>query len=180
MLKRVKWMGAIALVSVLGLVGCREEPEGWTPVLEQTSTTFLQTHTERALEMTRAARRSLPDEPERAIAELDEVSGVLEELLEFYLPIFEARELTYNAYRELYLGRPRESGRILDEVESILGQVAKRDPRYYRAVETPLEHVEKAQLALDVGSPEARDALNTLASELNFLVLKGELVLTEG
>lgn len=174
-----KWVGVTALVAGCGLGGCQREPEGWTPVLEQTSTAFLQSHTQNALDEVRNARRLLPTEPERAIEPLDEASAVLDELLGFYLPILEARELTYNAYRELYLGRPDDSERALDDVESILREVAKRDPRYYRALETPLEHAEKAKLSLEAGLAEAQQTLNALANELNFMVLKGDLVLTE-
>lgn len=174
-----QWVGVTALVALCGLGGCRKEPEGWIPVLEQTSTDFLQNHTGRALDEVRQARRLLPAEPDRAIEALDQADVVLEELLGFYLPIFEARELTYNAYRELYLGRRAESERALGDVEGILHQVAKRDSRYYRAVEGPLEHAEKAKLSLEAGSAEARETLNALANELNFIVLKGDLVLTE-
>lgn len=179
-MKRVEWVAVILLIAVLGCGGCRQEPEGWTPVLEQTSTKFLRTQVEEAREDTLAARRMVPDEPLRAIEKLDEAALVLDELLDFYLPIFEARELTYNAYRELYLGRPAQSLRALDEVESILEQVAKRDRRYHRAVQTPREHTEKAKLALETDSLDAQEALNVLAKELNFIALKGEMMLTDG
>lgn len=179
--RRSAWVGAIAVVTLVGAGACREEPKGWTPVLEQTSTTFLQTLTERAMEKVRAARQAVSDEPRQAIATLDEADAVLQELLEFYLPIFEARELTYNAYRELYLGRADDSARIIGEVESHLHSVAKRDPRFHRAVLKPLEHAEAARLALESGvSEEGQQALDVLANELNFLILKGDLVLAEG
>lgn len=178
MLRRI-WMPTIAVVALLGVAGCRADPEGWTPVLEQTSTTFLETQTERALERTRAARGMLPGQPERAMENLDQASGTLEDLLEYYLPILKARELAYNAYRELYLGRPGESIRALDEVESILLEVATVDARFERAVREPLAHTETAKRALETDSSEARQALVVLASELNFMVLKGDLVLTK-
>ncbi len=170
----------MAVLALYGFAGCRAEPDGWIPVLEQTSTTFLQRQTERALETTRAAQGMLPGEPRRAMSMLDDAGSMLEELLHFYLPLFEARELTYNAYREFYLGRPGQSIDRLNEVESILREMAWRDERYYRAVQEPLGHVEKSRLALESGSPEARQTLSALASELNFLVLKGDLVLSEG
>lgn len=46
-----KWVGVTARVASCGLGGCQREPEGWIPVLEQTSTVFPQSRTERALDL---------------------------------------------------------------------------------------------------------------------------------
>ena len=48
-----------------------------------------------------------------------------------------------------------------------------------REMEQPLETLEDARAALDVDSDEATEALRTLAARLNFLLLRGGLVLNE-
>ncbi|MFQ5526991.1 MAG: hypothetical protein ACE5GX_12120 [Thermoanaerobaculia bacterium] len=169
-----------ASLLVLALAGCNREPEGWTPVLEQTSTAFLKTETEEIASRVRLAQADLPVNPEKAAAELAEAEDGLDHLLTYYLPVLDARERAYNAYRHYELGRSKETERELDEVEPILLAIAESGHGHLlRAMEEPLETLEDARAALDVDSDEATEALRTLATRLNFLLLRGGLVLNE-
>ena len=98
----------------------------------------------------------------------------------YYLPVLDARERTYNAYRHYQLGKTRETERELDQVETILMKIAETgDGHLLRAMEEPLETLEDARAALHVDSEEATKALRTLAIRLNFLLVRGGLVLNE-
>jgi hypothetical protein len=102
----------------------------------------------------------------------------LDHLLRYYLPLLDARERSYNAYRHFYLGETDQTLRELDEIEALLLGVSELDDgRLLDEMQDPLEKVEDARAALRVGSGQAADDLEALATTLNFLVLKGELVL---
>lgn len=165
-------------LTILAGVACGRAPEGWTPVLEETSTTFLKTDTEAVAEHVRAAKALLPPEAEEAAAELAEAQVGLDHLLDYYLPLLEARERAYNAYRHFHLGESDQTLQELEAVESILTAVgASGDGRLLHEVEEPLEQIEDARAALGVDAELASKAIQELATRLNFLLVKGGLVL---
>ena len=162
----------------LAIVGCSRAPESWLPVLEESSTTFLVTETEAVASRVRSARSHLPANPEDAAADLAAAEDGLDHLLTYYLPLLEARERAYNAYRHFYLGKTEQTARELDEVEAILITVAEAGHGHLlRAMEEPLERLEDARAALEGDTAAAKEALQALATRLNFLLLKGRLVL---
>ena len=57
-------------LGALAIAGCSRAPEGWTPVLEESSTTFLKTETEAVASRVRSARSHLPANPEDAAVDL--------------------------------------------------------------------------------------------------------------
>jgi hypothetical protein len=167
-------------LAAMANVGCSREPESWIPVLEESSTAFLKTETEAVASRVRSARSQLPVNPEDAAADLAAAEDGLDHLLTYYLPLLEARERAYNAYRHFYLGKAEETARELDEVEAILMTVAEAGPGHpLRAMEEPLERLEDARVALGVDTGEAAEALQALANRLNYLLLKGRLVLAD-
>ena len=168
-----------AVLTLLALAGCNRTPAGWTPVLEETSTGFLKTETEEVASRVRLAQADLPANPEKAAAELAKAEAGLDRLLTYYLPVLDARERAYNAYRHYQLGSSKETERELDEVEAILMSIAETEHGHLlRAMEEPLETLEDSRAALDVDSDEATRQLRTLAIRLNNLLLRGGLVLS--
>jgi shikimate kinase len=167
--------GALAL---LAGGGCSREPKSWIPVMEETSTAFLVTEAETIATRVRSASAQLPADPEAAAADLAKAQNGLDHLLAYYLPLLEARERAYNAYRHFYLGRTEQTLAELDEVEAILMRVAEADQgRLVREMEVPLEKIEDARVALGGNAQEATEALQALATRLTFLLLRGGLVL---
>lgn len=167
-------------LTLLALAGCNRAPAGWTPVLEETSTTSLRTETEDVASRVRLAQANLLADPEKAAAELAKADDSLDHLLTYYLPVLDARERAYNAYRHYQLGKIKQTERELGEVETILMGIAESgDGRLLLAMEEPLESLEDAQAALGVDSKEATKALRALAIRLNFLLVRGRLVLNE-
>jgi hypothetical protein len=170
----------VCTLVLLTLAGCRRAPENWSPVLEETSTTTLRTQTEAVAERVRSAAGRLASDPAAAAADLVAAEEGLDHLLAYYLPLVEARELAYNAYRHLSLAEPGQTRRELDQVEAILMAIAEADSgRLLGEMEQALDRVEDAKTALGVDDDEASKALQALATRLNFLVVKGGLVLAE-
>ncbi len=165
-------------LAMLVFIGCGRAPRGWTPVLEEISTGFLKTETEAVASRVRAARGHLSSSPENAAAELAAAEAGLDHLLTYYLPLLEARERAYNAYRHYFLGDTAQTARELDEVERILITVGEGGNAHLLGeMEEPLEHLEDARAALGSDSDAASQALRALATRLNFLLVKGGLVL---
>jgi hypothetical protein len=157
---------------------CRGEPAGWTPVLEETSTAFLETETERVLEDVRSALHQIGDEPAQATSHLHQAETSLEHLAYYYLPIFRARESAYNAYRSLYLGDHQRVMRELGHIEDVLEKMVETSTGgELQEIESLAEALADARLEVEAGDRGGLLALETLARQLNQAALKGDLIL---
>jgi hypothetical protein len=169
---------SIILLFLGGVWGCEERPEGWTPVLEETSTSFLETEVDRLSDRVRIALDRLDSDPTTAKTVLEEASSSLEHLRDYYLPLFQARERAYNAYRSHYLD---DRGRVtaeLEKIEEILGAMAeKAQGGRLLEVQALAETLADARVAVESGPEEGARALETLARTLNQAALKGDLIL---
>ena len=162
----------------LGLSGCAERPDAWSPVLEETSTTFLETETERIRGDVERALEHLPAEPAQAEAALQEATRSLGHLQDFYLPHFRARERSYTAYRYFRLGDHGQVVRELDAIESILTSLVDRaEGGPLLELQGLAEAAADARMALEAGQQAGERALETLARSLNQAVVKGDLIL---
>lgn len=169
---------AVLLALLCATGGCEPRPEGWTPVLEETSTAFLETETERLLDHVRTARESLESDPAAAGAALADAQEVLEDLRSYYLPLFQARERAYNAYRSLYLDDGARVAEELEKIEAILDGMAEgTEGGPLQELQALGEALSDARLATETGSNEAAPALENLARKLNQAALKGDLIL---
>jgi hypothetical protein len=164
---------------LLGLFwGCDRRPEGWTPVLEETSTAFLETETERALDRVRTAQEHIGDDPAAATSALEHAESALEHLTYYYLPLFQARERAYNAYRSFYLSDEDQAIRELERIEGILDAMAKNAPvGQLQELQSLGEVLADARLAVEAGGDAGAPALEVLARRLNQVALKGDLIL---
>lgn len=169
----------LLLPTLLWVLGaCDSRPKGWTPVLEETSTVFLETETARLLDHVRTARDRLATDPAGADVALEEAQSTLEELRDYYLPLFQARERAYNAYRFLYLDDEARVLQELDAIEEILGEMADGvRGGGLQELQTLGEALADARLAVEAGPEAGAPALETLARKLNQAALKGDLIL---
>jgi chromosome segregation ATPase len=173
-------MSGTSLFLCLLLAACTAGPDGWTPVLEETSTGFLRTETQAVALHVSSALADLREDPDKATSELEAAEDRLDHLTTYYLPLLAAREHSYNAYRHFYLGEIDKTNRDLDSIEELLMSVSESDPGHLlREMESPLETLETARAALEVDGDKAATALRELATRLDFLLVKGDLVLTE-
>ncbi|MGD2121123.1 MAG: hypothetical protein PVJ76_05235 [Gemmatimonadota bacterium] len=173
-----KILAAILLILATVPSACQNRPEGWTPVLEETSTVFLEAETQRVLERVRAAREEVRVDPEAAAGTLQEAETSLEHLLAYYLPLLQARERAYNAYRSFFL---QDEGRVTEElrlVENLLETMAETASGVrLHEIQSLAEVLADARMAVESGPDEGQRALEALARALNQAALKGDLIL---
>jgi hypothetical protein len=161
-----------------GIWGCGERPEGWTPVLEETSTAFLESEVDRLSDRVGIALEQLNTDPAEAETALQEASAALEHLKDYYLPLFQARERAYNAYRSLYLGDRDRVMTELGRIDGILGTMAERaEGGRLQEIQSLAETLADARVAVESGREEGAQGLETLARTLNQAALKGDLIL---
>lgn len=164
--------GVLCLVAVL-LSSCA--PRESVPVSEEPTAVALQPIAAAALDHVLAARSSAAT-PERD-RHLERAESGLRKLNEYYLPLLDAKDRAYEAYRLYYLD-PRAVGSELDEIEKILGSIANaRGPQVEASMVPALELVTEARAATDAGLPSASKHLHDLARRLSYMLLKGELIL---
>jgi len=160
------------------LVACAPRDAEWEPLLEGTSVTFLSSAVGAVGEHVRKARETVDSDPAVSADELDRAQEAIGNLLGYDLPLLEARQLAYNAYRHYQLGESAAATPELDRIESLLIGVAESGPAHVLGeLEEPLRNLEVARATLDERTPETATALRSLATRLNLLLLKGDLVL---
>ena len=169
--------GLLTNLLVISLVGCGGTAAPAKVPPELTSTRALTAEAEQAVEAVRQARsqiESLPEDAEQAFARAE--AAVLR-LSTYYLPLLEARELAYNAYRAHALGDEGLCKSELDRTEEALMGVAEGlgEP-LAEELQGSLEALTDARIAL-AGAPEqASDRLEGLLERLNLIIVKGELM----
>jgi hypothetical protein len=181
---RLRSLGrALPVAALIALpCGCSETPEGWTPVLEETSTAFLETSVERAQTHLAAARTQLAEDPRGADADLSAAEAVLDHLSDYYLPLLRAREGALNAYRYHYLEQPEAWTRQLDAVEENLlavAEAAQSEDTVLREISEIMELLSDARVASVGASGDAAAALEALARRLDLALLKGDMELPD-
>jgi hypothetical protein len=170
----------LVLSVLLGLsVGCKQPHPGWEPPLEETSTRFLQKEVDEALQLVRDA---LQESRESGQAE-DSLRGAvraLSRMSQYYLPLLEARERTYNAHRFFYYGEQLRARAEMETVGTILEGVVADGPTLLPVMREALDLVSEAKTAVTANSDEAPELMRMLASKLNYMGLKGKLEVPQG
>jgi hypothetical protein len=146
--------------------------------MEETSTAFLEAETERVLERVRSAREEVLVDPARAEGTLREAEASLEHLTAYYLPLLQARERAYNAYRSFFLDDQGRVARELAKIEGLLeGMAASASGVRLQELQSLAEVLADARMAVESGPEQGRTALEALARALNQAALKGDLIL---
>jgi len=168
----------ILLAAALIVAGCGQPPEGWTPVLEETSTAYLEKETERALDRVVSARRNLRADPDHASELLVLAEQGLRELRQVYLPILQARGRAYNAYRYHLLARNDDAAQELERIEDLLLEVGGGvEGALLAEIEHLQERVIDARLELRAGSEDIDRALRDMAEALDTFVTRSDFFL---
>lgn len=166
--------GLLVLAALLS--GCDQTAGGWTPVLESTPPAYLERELEQTLAEVRRAGVVVETEPESAAAELDRAAGRLVHLTEVYLPLYRAKVVVTNAYREQALG---DTGEALRSVAAARDAVAAVNRATEGALESELQQVVEpladARLALESGS-DAGAHLQRAAEKLEDLLARAGLL----
>lgn len=158
--------------------GCAQQTEGWTPVLEETSVDVLQAKTEKVMNYLHVAQTKIHADLPDAKEALDSAEEELRSVTAYYLPLLDARERSYNAYRFYYLRENERAVAELDRVEQALTRMAEDgSPQLVKELERPLESLADARTAILADPEAAPGLLRELATKLNLMFLRIELVL---
>ena len=156
---------------------CGQSENGLEPIMEDTSVHSLRTAALQAASAVDDAASNLETDPERASQLLEEASHSLSQLLDFFIPLQEAREHVYNAYRHLSLGETSGARQELDQAEIHLVAIAESsEGTLLREMEPLLELLEDARIALQIDPAQASEVLRNLANRLNNMVIRGGVV----
>jgi hypothetical protein len=152
--------------------------ECWEPAPEDISTRVLQAEADRVMSHLRAAEARLRSGPDEAKEELGLAEEALGDLSSYYLPLFEARARSHNAYRFYSLGDKGRAANELERIEGTLLTVSQSEAHQLtHELQRPLEIATDARAAILGGLEDAPELLEQLAVQLNLMLLKGELVL---
>lgn len=176
-------MIAFAFSFAAVLSGCESEPPASPP---QVPYTFLANRVEEALQDLEDARSTMggdaaPDAAERlenASVRLENASLRLRRVLDYYIPLLEARFQVARAL-ELVAASAESSRAAIDSAGAIFeGISTARGERLAREMREPLARLDEARTALGQGRiDEARRVLGRLGEQLELLYFRGELVL---
>lgn len=169
-------VGIAVSAAALALGGCRQPPEGWTPVLEMTSTAIVEEETGAALERVAEARALVERGDPGASEALATAEDALRRLHEVYLPAYRARALAYDAYRRYLLDRDEAAAEDLQEIEELLLRVGEgATPPLLGELEELETLTARARMEVGATSPDAPTALRRLAEALERFVVKRDL-----
>ena len=165
----------------LTLAGCNRETADWTPVMEETSTVFLRDQVDKSLAALSDLRGRLPASLDaEAREDVVRLKTALLHLRYYYLPMVDAREEAYNAYRLYHLKRLPEAGKHLDQTRQILEAVASQGGSSLTVeMGQLLDQVLQVEEAVKLKSRRVLPRFQQLISSLNLKTLKGDLILNQ-
>lgn len=165
-------------LSMIWMAGsCAQPNVDWQSVLERSASHALTVEVESAASAVEAALPIVDSSPTEAAELLREADSSLRHLLDFYLPLMEAREHSYNALLFFNLGKLDRAEEDLDYAESRLESVARVDHgKLLREMEPPLEILEDARAAIRADPLVAQVLLERLTNRLNNMLVKGGLI----
>ncbi len=170
-----------ALATSLSLATCERHQPGEAPIVEEPTASAVRDVSASALEKVRSAIQAVDDgAPKSEVLEkLRTSEATLLKMTEYYVPLLDAHERAYRAYR-LYYGDPSRVESELERIETILhGVVRDRGGEVEGPVDEALGLVEDVRSSMEANSPAAAQHLDELARKLSFMLLKAELILRE-
>jgi hypothetical protein len=167
----------LALMILWVASACDQPAIDWQPILERSASHALRTEVERAASAVEAAIPIVESNATDADVLLREADRSLRHLLDFYLPLMEAREHSYNALLFFNLGKIDRAEEELNLAESRLKTIARVDHgKLLQEMEPPLEDLEDARAAVRADPVIAHELLQSLTTRLNNMVVKGGLI----
>jgi len=165
---------AAAIVAFAGCGGA--EPTARPPEVPYA---FLSARVEEALRDVEEARSTLvADSAPDAAGRLDRVAVTLGQVIDYYLPLLEARGQVSRA-RTLVAASPATSRAAIDSAATFITAISTgHAERVAAEMREPLARLDEARTALDARRiEEARRVLDRLDQQLELLYFRGEIVL---
>jgi len=172
----------MSLLLSSGISGCvpsERTPEPWIPVLEDTSFSYLKDSVSEAVTAFEEARKRMRDGEQGSEVLLDPAIDSLLKLHLYYVPMTEVRQLVYDADRLFYLRQSQQAQERLNRAKDMLVSLATADgPRFEESVNELITMVDDLVVNIQEVSPRVSENLRDVGDRVNFMCLKGELVLS--
>ena len=128
-------------LTILCVAAACDRPDiTWQPIIERSASQAIRSEVVMAASTVEAAVEIVDSEPEEAALLLRAADRSLRHLLDYYLPLLEARECSYNALLFFNLGELDRVEGELDRAEGRLIDIARLDHgKLLQEVEPPLE-----------------------------------------
>jgi len=173
-------LAALSVSASMSLASC-ERPRAAGAIVEEPTAAALRDVSASALEKVRSAVQAVDAGAPagEGLEKLREAETTLRKMTEYYVPLLDAHERSYRAYR-LYYGDPSRVESELERIETILHDLVRnRGSEVEGPVDEALGLVEDVRSSMEAHSPAAAGHLDELARKLSFMLLKGELILRE-
>jgi hypothetical protein len=165
---------------LLLLAACSRQQEVPNELPELNSAGSLRTEIDRALREVEEAQAGLSREPVKTRQALDSAAQSLHRIADYYLPVLEARDGAYNAYRLLRLNDKAGAVKEIDVAANTLEKTAEAGGESLsKTIREPLEALGEAKLAVGGDRSNAGQALQRVVYLLNEMIVKGGLVARE-
>ena len=180
---RRKFAVFVILTLSLGNVsGCRPSErtaEPWIPVLEDTSFGYLKDSVSEALKALKEAEKRIRNSEEKYDALFQPVMDSLLRLHFYYVPMTEVRQLVYDADRLFYLGQTQQAQEKLKKAHEVLLSMATADgPHLEESVNEVVASIDDLSVNIQESSSKVLEKFREVGRRVNFMCLKGELVLS--
>ncbi len=175
-------MSSFLLSLLSGTSGCRPSerpPEPWVPVLEDTSFSYLKDSVSEAVATLEEARKRIRDGEQGSEALLQPAIDSLLKLRLYYVPMTEVRQLVYDADRLFYLKQGQQAQERLNRASEMLVSIATADGLHLEeSVNELISMIDDLVVNIQESSASASEKLRDVGHRVNFMCLKGELVLS--
>lgn len=167
-------------VGLLLLAACGRQQEVRTEMPELNSVGSLRTEIDRALREVEEARAGLGRESVKAGQALDAAAESLHRIAGYYVPVLQARDGAYNAYRLFRLNDKGGAVKEIDVAANLLVKTAGTGgASLSKTIQEPLEALGEAKLAVTGNRADAGPTLQRAVYLLNEMIVKGGLVARE-
>lgn len=180
---KIKYVVFVILSLFLGNIsGCRPSErtaEPWIPVLENTSFSYLKNSVSKAVKALKEAEKRMRNSEEKYDALFQTVMDSLLTLHFYYVPMTEVRQLVYDADRLFYLGQTQQAQQKLNKAHEVLLNMATADgPHLEESVNDVVASIDDLSVNIQESSDKVLEKFKEVGQRVNFMCLKGELVLS--
>jgi hypothetical protein len=185
--RRIKMNRKIVVFAILGLFlgnisACQSSErtaEPWIPVLEDTSFSYLKDSVSEAVKALKEAEKRIRNSEEKYDALFQPVMDSLLNLHFYYVPMTEVRQLVYDADRLFYLRQTQQAQEKLKRAHEVLLNIATANgPHLEESVNEVIASIDDLSVNIQESSGKVLEKLREVGRRVNFMCLKGELVLS--
>lgn len=171
----------ISILTLLILPSCKYTKQPWNPIFEETHFFYFENSVKQALsEINDAERNFKTDRDQEGYESLGKAKQIFLALKGYYIPLTEVRQIIYDADRFFHLKSIDEAKKHLEEARKILFKMDQysESEGFDNALEKLTIMTDECLFSLEEKSENSYEKFKILANEVNLMLVKGELVLS--